>query len=191
VVLAGACHCTPQPDLHWSRVGQAHNRGSKGAGNTTPDGAGFGGDHKSAIASHTTPFRIFDSLRSRGGIGLAKPRKSLGSSESSRENAWAGASLAVERAGHMAASSWATLLSSPQSPNSAWDLLLSERNASSTASSLAASDEVEPTLSDWDRFAGAELISSPSLSRKASKEQCDARKPGDGSCTPAASPARR
>ena len=113
------------------------------------------------------------------------------SSESSRENAWAGASLAVERAGHMAASSWATLLSSPQSPNSAWDLLLSERNASSTASSLAASDEVEPTLSDWDRFAGAELISSPSLSRKASKEQCDARKPGDGSCTPAASPARR
>ena len=139
------------------------------------------------------PFEIFDSLRSRGGIGLAKPRKSLPwrSSESSRENAWAGASLAVERAGHMAASSWATLLSSPQSPNSAWDLLLSERNASSTASSLAASDEVEPTLSDWDRFAGAELISSPSLSRKASKEQCDARKPGDGSCTPAASPARR
>ena len=87
----------------------------------------------------------------------------------------------------MAASSWATLLSSPQSPNSAWDLLLSERNASSAASSTAASDEVEPTLSDWDRFAGAELISSPSLSRKASKEQCDARKPGDGSC---GSPAR-
>ena len=88
----------------------------------------------------------------------------------------------------MAASSWATLLSSPQSPNSAWDLLLSERNASSSAaSSTAASDEVEPTLSDWDRFAGAELISSPSLSRKASKEQCDARKPGDGSC---GSPAR-
>ena len=137
------------------------------------------------------PFEIFDSLRSRGGIGLANPGNPWRSSESSRENAWAGASLAVERAGHMAASSWATLLSSPQSPNSAWDLLLSERNASSTASSLAASDEVEPTLSDWDRFAGAELISSPSLSRKASKEQCDARKPGDGSCTPAASPARR
>ena len=75
----------------------------------------------------------------------------------------------------MAASPWATLMSSPQSPNSAWDLLLSEgRVASSTASSSAASDEVEPTLSDYDRFAGAELISSPSLSRKTSKEQCDA-----------------
>ena len=82
----------------------------------------------------------------------------------------------------MAASPWATLMSSPQSSNSAWDLLLSEgRVASSTASSTAASDEVEPTLSDYDRFAGAELISSPSLSRKTSKEQCDARKPGDGS----------
>lgn len=191
MVLAGACHCTPQPDLHWSRVGQAHNRGSKGAGNTTPDGAGFGGDHKSAIASHTTPFRNLRQPPKSRGNWACQTQEILGSSESSRENAWAGASLAVERAGHMAASSWATLLSSPQSPNSAWDLLLSERNASSTASSLAASDEVEPTLSDWDRFAGAELISSPSLSRKASKEQCDARKPGDGSCTPAASPARR
>ena len=88
----------------------------------------------------------------------------------------------------MSASPWAALLSSPQSSNSAWDLLLYERNASSTASSTAASDEVEPTLSDWDRFAGAELVSSPPLSRKPSKEQCDARMPGDGSC--GASPAR-
>ena len=89
----------------------------------------------------------------------------------------------------MAASPWATLMSSPQSSNSAWDLLLSEGSvASSSASSSAASDEVEPTLSDYDRFAGAELISSPSLSRKTSKEQCDARKPGDGSNS--ASPTR-